>query len=84
MEGVHRYGPDNSTLSSFPAEREVRAVVEGQFLAKYVHAHSLGYRITPNSRILATGGASQNESICQVFYIHFLLKSCNYHMTLRC
>lgn len=66
VEGVYRYGPDNSTLSSFPAEREVRAVVEGQFLAKYVHAHSLGYRITPNSRILATGGASQNESICQV------------------
>lgn len=35
-------------------------------MAKYVHALSLGYRITPSSHILATGGASVNKEILQV------------------
>ncbi len=68
VEGVFRYDPDVSSVKSFPPEREVRAVVEGQFVAKYIHAQSLGYKITPTSRILATGGASQNASICQVYH----------------
>ena len=62
----YRYDPDDNVVSTLSPEREVRAVVEGQILAKYVHAQSLGYKITPTSRILATGGASQNASICQV------------------
>lgn len=67
VQGTFCYdGPDNNPLASLPPEREARAVVEGQFIAKYVHAQSLGYQITPTSRILATGGASQNKSICQV------------------
>lgn len=64
--GVHRFSEDDSPIDSFTPEREVRAIVEGQFLAKYVHAVSLGYRITPASRILATGGASENKQILQV------------------
>ena len=53
-------------MDSFPCGVEARAVVEGQVMAKYIHAHTLGYRITPSSRILATGGASKNRSILQV------------------
>ena len=66
VKGVLRFDPNTTPLNSFPPEREVRAVVEGQFVAKYIHAQSLGYKITPTSRILATGGASQNASIRQV------------------
>ena len=63
--GVYRYSPDNQPMDSFPSAVEARAVVEGQLMAKYIHAHTLGYRITPSSRILATGGAAQNNHILQ-------------------
>ena len=53
-------------MDSFPPEREARALVEGQFLAKFVHAQRLGYRISRSSRVLATGGASKNRRILQV------------------
>lgn len=68
VRGVHHFLPDDSPVDSFSPEREVRAIVEGQFLAKYVHALSLGYRITSTSRILATGGGSVNKQILQVSY----------------
>lgn len=74
--GVHRFSSDDTPVESFTPETEVRAVVEGQFLAKYIHAFSLGYRITPSSRILATGGASENKQIlqvCQLYYICLIL-----------
>ncbi|XP_011405024.2 PREDICTED: xylulose kinase-like [Amphimedon queenslandica] len=64
--GVHRFSSDDTPVDSFTPETEVRAVVEGQFLAKYIHACSLGYRITPSSRILATGGAAENKQILQI------------------
>ena len=68
--GTHFYDPNDECLKTLPErlppEKEPRAIVESQFLAKYVHAHSLGYRITPTSRILATGGASKNKRILQV------------------
>ena len=63
--GVYRYSPDDQPMDSFPSAVEARAVVEGQLMAKYIHAHTLGYRITPSSRILATGGAAQNNHILQ-------------------
>ena len=34
-------------------------------MAKRVHACRLGYKMTPSSRLLATGGASQNTAILQ-------------------
>lgn len=66
MQGIHRYDCDGCKVQSFPPAVEVRAVVEGQFLAKYVHARTLGYKIISSSRILATGGAGQNLCILQV------------------
>ncbi|KAL1006415.1 hypothetical protein UPYG_G00072080 [Umbra pygmaea] len=64
--GVHRYDKDNTKVAGFPAQEEIRALVEGQFLAKRVHAEKLGYKIIPGSRVLATGGASSNKDILQV------------------
>ena len=66
-KGVYRYSKDGSLVDSFPPEREARALVEGQILAKFVHARRLGYRISRSSRVLATGGASKNKRILQVF-----------------
>uniref|UniRef100_A0A8C7T517 Xylulose kinase n=1 Tax=Oncorhynchus mykiss TaxID=8022 RepID=A0A8C7T517_ONCMY len=59
--GVHRFDKENTKVSG-----EIRALVEGQFLAKRVHAEKLGYKIIPGTRVLATGGASSNKDILQV------------------
>ena len=47
-------------------ETEVRALVEGQLLAKRLHAETIGFKLTPDTRILVTGGASVNLVILQV------------------
>ncbi|XP_071340366.1 xylulose kinase isoform X1 [Trachinotus anak] len=64
--GVHRFDPDDIEVSSVSPQVEVRAVVEGQFLSRRVHAEQLGYSIIPGTRVLATGGASSNKDILQV------------------
>ena len=66
VQGVYRFSPQDVVLDSFPAEVEVRAIVEGQLMAKRCHALSLGYQITSQSRVLATGGAAANPAIRQV------------------
>ena len=43
--GVHRFNSDDKRVDSFPDETEIRAVIEGQFIAKQVHAEKLGYRL---------------------------------------
>ena len=50
-------------------ETEVRALVEGQLLAKRLHAEKIGFKITADTRILVTGGASVNLAILQVDFI---------------
>lgn len=62
---MFRFSPTDE-VQTFAPEVEVRAVIEGQVMAKLVHAQRLGYEITPSSRVLVTGGASQNQHICQV------------------
>ncbi|XP_057347288.1 xylulose kinase isoform X3 [Manis pentadactyla] len=64
--GRHRFSADNCKVSAFPEDVEIRALVEGQFMAKRIHAEGLGYRIMPKTKILATGGASHNRDILQV------------------
>ncbi|KAJ3611451.1 hypothetical protein NHX12_021466 [Muraenolepis orangiensis] len=65
--GVYRIDSHGSKVSGFSAQVEVKALVEGQFLSKRLHAERLGYRIIPgSSRVLATGGASSNKDILQV------------------
>ena len=63
--GEYRWDRGGTGVAEFPPEVELRALVEGQLVGKWVHAHRLGYNITPSSRILATGGASQNTAILQ-------------------
>ena len=65
-QGLFRFDTNNKSVDSFPPEIEVRAVIEGQFMAKLTHARNLGYQISSSSRVLATGGASQNPKILQV------------------
>ncbi|XP_034039344.1 xylulose kinase, partial [Thalassophryne amazonica] len=64
--GVHRFDANDSEVSSVSAQVEVRALVEGQFLSRRLHAERLGYSIIPGTRVLATGGASSNTDILQV------------------
>ncbi|XP_048872322.1 xylulose kinase [Brienomyrus brachyistius] len=64
--GVHRFNKDMSRVASFSKQVEIRALVEGQFMAKRVHAEKLGYTIVPGTKVLATGGASSNNDIVQV------------------
>nr|XP_032634443.1 xylulose kinase isoform X6 [Chelonoidis abingdonii] len=64
--GIHRFNRDNDKVPYFPKEVEIRALIEGQFMAKRIHAEKLGYKIMPRTRILATGGASYNKEILQV------------------
>ncbi|XP_050960553.1 xylulose kinase isoform X1 [Labeo rohita] len=64
--GVHRFNAAGQRVASFEREVEIRALIEGQFLAKRVHAEKLGYKIIQGTRVLATGGASSNKDILQV------------------
>ncbi|XP_064410121.1 xylulose kinase [Latimeria chalumnae] len=64
--GDHRFNADSHQIPKFPKEVEVRAVIEGQLMAKRIHAEKLGYKIMPETRVLATGGASCNKEILQV------------------
>uniref|UniRef100_A0A671NMM2 Xylulose kinase n=1 Tax=Sinocyclocheilus anshuiensis TaxID=1608454 RepID=A0A671NMM2_9TELE len=59
--GVHRFNAEGQRVSCCKRDMEIRALIEGQFLAKRVHAEKLGYKI-----MLATGGASSNKDILQV------------------
>ena len=62
---MFRWDSSDAHVPHFPPEVEARAIVEGQFMAKWIHAHRLGFQISPSSRLLATGGASQNTPILQ-------------------
>ncbi|KAL8490302.1 hypothetical protein ACS0TY_025993 [Phlomoides rotata] len=71
--GFHRYvlenfngltleGVKECEVAEFDAPSEVRALVEGQFLSMRAHAERFGMP-SPPKRIIATGGASANNSI---------------------
>ena len=77
-QGLFRWDGSGTSVPTFPLEVEVRAIVEGQFMAKWVHAHSLGYQISPSSRLLATGGASKNTAILQARQYNY---TCGYMLS---
>ncbi|CAL7933877.1 unnamed protein product [Xylocopa violacea] len=65
--GDHRFNKANEEISRYSSkEVEVRALIEGQFVAKRAHAEDFGLVVGPNTRIIATGGASTNKAILQV------------------
>ncbi|XP_018426691.1 PREDICTED: xylulose kinase [Nanorana parkeri] len=64
--GIHRFNSENQKVSEFTNDVEIRALIEGQFMAKRIYAERLGYKIMPQTCVLATGGASSNQDILQV------------------
>ncbi|XP_026676147.1 xylulose kinase [Diaphorina citri] len=65
--GDYRYDKADQPIPKFTSlETEIRALVEGQFLAKRVFAERLGLRMCAGSRILATGGGASNKCLLQV------------------
>ncbi|KAK6938029.1 Carbohydrate kinase, FGGY, C-terminal [Dillenia turbinata] len=52
-------------VEEFDPPSEVRALIEGQFLSMRAHAERFGMPSPPN-RIIATGGASANQSILKM------------------
>lgn len=87
--GIHRYilsnfdgdtsnGLIEQEVKEFDPPSEVRALIEGQFLSMRAHAERFGMPSPPN-RIIATGGASANDTIlnsiasifgCNIFTVH--------------
>ncbi|KAJ8718834.1 hypothetical protein PYW07_016390 [Mythimna separata] len=46
---------------------EARALLEGQALARRAHAEDMGFKLDKSSRLIATGGASVNKELLQIF-----------------
>lgn len=44
-QGTYRFNKNDVEVKSFSDDEEIRALVEGQFLAKRVHAEALGYNL---------------------------------------
>ena len=62
---IMRMNAEDVPVDSFDKATEVRALVEGQFMGKRIHAQSLGYDHRMTKRVLATGGASVNKPLLQ-------------------
>ncbi|KAI8778254.1 xylulose kinase [Biomphalaria glabrata] len=65
-QGIFRFDSEGKEVAMFPPEIEVRAVIEGQFVARRVYAEKVGCHLGPSTRIIATGGGSKNKEILQV------------------
>ncbi|KAJ8976961.1 hypothetical protein NQ317_010158 [Molorchus minor] len=66
LQGDYRFNKSGPVSKFTSLEVEVRAVIEGQFIAKRAYAEDFGFRVGHGSKILATGGASENKAILQV------------------
>jgi len=67
VQGDFKYNKSGEQVTKFnSAETEIRALIEGQILAKRFHAERMGFRLGETGRVLVTGGASANQNILQV------------------
>ncbi|KAI6655475.1 Xylulose kinase isoform X1 [Oopsacas minuta] len=66
IQGLHLFDSNSNPITEIAHEQQVRAILEGQIIAKLLHSSSLGYTTGPSSRVLATGGASNNPHILQL------------------
>jgi len=64
--GVSRFDAAGNAVESFDDATEVRAVVEGKFLAMRHFGQGIGMDPAEVRRIIATGGASANTGVLQV------------------
>jgi xylulokinase len=67
LSGDYRFNKAGDRVTKFTSlEVEVRALIEGQFIAKRAYAEDIGFTLGKETKILATGGASANKAILQV------------------
>ena len=66
IQGVYLFDNNSHPITQLAPEQQVRAILESQLIAKLLHSTSLGYTTGPSSRVLATGGASNNPNILQL------------------
>lgn len=64
--GRFKFGKDDEKVETFTPEEEVRAVLEGQFLCRRMYAEMAGLQLGPDTKIIATGGASANKDLLQI------------------
>lgn len=65
--GDYRWNSKGEKVIKFAsAEIEIRALIEGQFLARRAFAEEIGLNKSEECKIIATGGASNNKSVLQV------------------
>ena len=76
LQGVYLFDRASNPITEVSPEQQVRAILEGQILAKRLHSSSLGYLTSPGSRVLATGGASNNPHILQMIADIFDCRVC--------
>ena len=50
--GIFRLDSNNKRVESFPAQVEFRALIEGQFLAKRIHAEQLGFCLSESGNFI--------------------------------
>jgi len=67
LQGDFRFNKADEAITKFSSEEtEIRALIEGQVMAKRIHAEQMGFRFVEGTRVLVTGGASANSAIIQV------------------
>ncbi|KAJ8970915.1 hypothetical protein NQ314_000965 [Rhamnusium bicolor] len=66
LQGDYRFTKTTRVCKFTSLEVEVRAVIEGQFIAQRAYAEDFGFKIGKDTKILATGGASENKALLQV------------------
>jgi len=67
LQGDFKFNKSDEAVKKFgSSELEIRALIEGQILAKRLHAEKMGFRLGESGRVLVTGGASANKTILQV------------------
>ncbi|EEZ98930.1 xylulose kinase [Tribolium castaneum] len=67
LSGDYRFNKANERVTRFTSlEVEVRALIEGQFIARRAYVEDIGFKLDKETKILATGGASNNKAILQV------------------
>ena len=76
LQGVYLFDGASNPITEVSPEQQVRAILEGQLLAKRLHSSSLGYLTSPGNRVLATGGASNNPHILQMIADVFDCRVC--------
>ncbi|XP_045767284.1 xylulose kinase [Maniola jurtina] len=54
-------------VEKLASQFEARALLEGQALARRAHAEDMGFTLEAGSRVVATGGASVNTALLQIF-----------------